>query len=144
VRLSGNVDETYIGGEEPGLRGGRPKGKKVLVGVLVERSQSKGFGRARMVVLPAATGMTIQALVAGHVEPGSTVVTDGLCSYFPAVRGTLHMSGSSAPRKELAGVHQVASLCKRWLLGTYQGSVELAHSLSADPPTGPPAVALCR
>jgi hypothetical protein len=36
-RLSGTmeVDETYIGGEEPGLRGGRAKGKKVLTGIAV-------------------------------------------------------------------------------------------------------------
>lgn len=43
-RLSGNVevDETYIGGEEPGLRGGRAKGKKSLVGIAVERIEPKG------------------------------------------------------------------------------------------------------
>jgi hypothetical protein len=32
VSGGGEVDETYIGGEEPGLSGGRAKGKKVLVG----------------------------------------------------------------------------------------------------------------
>jgi hypothetical protein len=38
-RLHGTVevDETYIGGDEPGLIGGRAKGKKALVGVAVER-----------------------------------------------------------------------------------------------------------
>jgi hypothetical protein len=37
-RLAGTVevDETFIGGPEPGLRGGRARGKKVLVGVAVE------------------------------------------------------------------------------------------------------------
>jgi hypothetical protein len=37
-RLNGRVecDETYIGGEEPRLRGGRRKGKEALVIVAVE------------------------------------------------------------------------------------------------------------
>ena len=34
------VDETYIGGEEPGLSGGRAKGKKALVGIAVERDRA--------------------------------------------------------------------------------------------------------
>ncbi|MHB8190966.1 MAG: transposase, partial [Ferrimicrobium sp.] len=52
-RLTGTVevDETYFGGEEPGLRGGRQKGKKVLVGIAVERREPKGFGRCRMAIL---------------------------------------------------------------------------------------------
>jgi hypothetical protein len=40
------VDETYIGGEELGLRGGRARGKKSLVGVAVERKEPRGYGRA--------------------------------------------------------------------------------------------------
>ena len=46
-RLAGivEVDETYIGGAEPGLRGGRARGKKTLVGVAVEVTQPRGFGR---------------------------------------------------------------------------------------------------
>jgi hypothetical protein len=37
-RLSGvvEVDETYIGGQEAGLSGGRAPGKKVLTGIAVE------------------------------------------------------------------------------------------------------------
>ena len=31
------------------------------------------------------------------------------------------------PYGELPGVHRVASLAKRWLLGTHQGSVNAAH-----------------
>ena len=46
------VDETYIGGEEPGLASGRAKGKKALVAVAVEITEPKGFGRARMQVIP--------------------------------------------------------------------------------------------
>jgi hypothetical protein len=47
-RLTGEVevDESYFGGEEPGLRGGRQKGKKVLVGIAVERTQPRGLAVA--------------------------------------------------------------------------------------------------
>ena len=48
-RLSGTVevDETYIGGEEPGLRGGRARGKKALTGIAVElKSRTDSAGAA--------------------------------------------------------------------------------------------------
>ena len=48
-RLSGRVevDETFIGGEEAGLRGGRARGKKSLVGAWPSRSGShEGTGAA--------------------------------------------------------------------------------------------------
>jgi hypothetical protein len=47
-RLTGmvEVDETYIGGEEPGLRGGRAKGKKLLIGIAVERLPPEVWGAA--------------------------------------------------------------------------------------------------
>ena len=56
-RLSGTVevDETFMGGEEAGLRGGRAKGKKSLVGVAVEVRQPRGYGRCRMEILPDAS-----------------------------------------------------------------------------------------
>jgi len=44
VRLRG-------GGEEPGLRGGRAKGQKALVGVAVELKQPRRYGRSRMASL---------------------------------------------------------------------------------------------
>ena len=42
------VDETFIGGQEPGLRGGRARGKKVLTVIAVEVIKPRGFGRCRM------------------------------------------------------------------------------------------------
>ena len=72
-RLHGDVevDETFIGGEEPGLRGGRQKGKKVLVAVAVDEEQPKGFGRCRMVPIPDASAATLRSFLQDNVEPGA-------------------------------------------------------------------------
>ena len=137
-RLAGlvEVDETFIGGEEHGLRGGRQPGKKVLTGIAVEISEPKGIGRCRMAVLADASAATLGPFVTGNVEPGSRVITDGWVGYNGlASRGCAHErrnQKAAARRGEdpgdlLPAVHRVASLCKRWLLGTHQGSVDPAH-----------------
>ena len=134
-RLAGTVeiDETFIGGEEHGLRGGRQPGKKVLTGIAVEISEPKGIGRCRMAVLADASAASLRPFVAaGNVEPGSRVITDGWVGYNGlASRGYDHErrnQKAAARRGEdpgdlLPAVHRVASLCKRWLLGTHQGRV---------------------
>jgi transposase-like protein len=137
-RLSGTVevDETFIGGEEPGLRGGRARGKKTLVGVAVELKKPKGYGRCRMAPLVDAGAGSLRAFVADHVEPGATVITDGWQGYHGiGGLGFRHDRRSQRaarrrgedPGELLPGVHRVASLAKRWLLGTHQGSVDEAH-----------------
>jgi transposase-like protein len=132
-RLTGvvEVDETFMGGEEPGLRGGRAKGKKLLVGIAVERRQPRGLGRCRMVVLPDAKTDTLRGFLADHVEEGATVITDGWQPYRAATAGRyVHQRQPGAGREAtttLPGVHRVASLAKRWLLGTHQGSADDAH-----------------
>jgi len=136
-RLRGEVevDETYIGGEEPGLRGGRQKGKKALVAVAVERKQPRGFGRCRMVPIPDASAETLRRFLVENVEPGARVITDGWAAYPGATKDlylhepVLGASGADAATL-LPGVHRVSSLAKRWLLGTHQGSVDEAHLAS--------------
>ncbi|MGH2797933.1 MAG: IS1595 family transposase, partial [Thermoleophilaceae bacterium] len=133
-RLAGEVevDESYFGGEEPGLRGGRQKGKKVLVGIAVERREPTGFGRCRMTPLPRASAEALRAFLLDHVEPGARVITDGWGPYAQATTGLYAhdpIPGASGPEahKLLPGSHKVSSLAKRWLLGTHQGSVDDAH-----------------
>ncbi len=137
-RLSGTVevDETFIGGEEAGLPGGRAKGKKSLVGVAVEVRQPRGYGRCRKEILPDASAGSLRPFLTRHVEPGATVITDGWMGYHGiAGLGYTHVRRSQRaarargqdPGKLLPGVHRVASLVKRWLLGTHQGSGEDAH-----------------
>ena len=68
-RLAGTVevDETFIGGEEHGLRGGRQPGKKVLTGIAVEIGEPKGVGQCRMAVLADAS-----VLAAGQTWPAAS------------------------------------------------------------------------
>lgn len=137
-RLAGTVevDETYIGGEEPGLPGGRAFGKKVLTGIAVEVRPPKGIGRCRMAPLADFSSATLVSFIQANVEPGARVITDGLNAYrvLPGhgyaherrVQRTARARGED-PGELLPAVHRVASLCKRWLLGTHQGSVDEAH-----------------
>jgi len=70
-----------MGGEEAGLRGGRAKGKKSLVGVAVEVRQPRGYRRCRMEILPDASAGSLHRFLTRHVEPGATVITDGWTGY---------------------------------------------------------------
>lgn len=140
-RLTGTVevDETYIGGEEPGLRGGRARGKKTLVGIAVEVQEPKGFGRCRMRPLADASSESLHGFVKDHVEASAKVITDGWRGYRGlATLGYVHdprnlaavRAAGEDPGDLLPAVHRVASLAKRWLLGTHQGSADEAHLAS--------------
>ncbi len=140
-RLNGTVevDETYIGGEEAGLAGGRAKGKKSLVGIAVEINEPKGLGRCRMAILADGSAASLDPFVTAHVEPGAKVITDAWQGYAGIkALGYSHDRRSQRaarargedPARLLPGVHRVASLSKRWLLGTHQGAVGSAHLAS--------------
>ena len=136
-RLSGTVeaDETYIGGEEAGLAGGRARGKKVLTGIAVEVSEPRGIGRCRMQILRRVGRLTAPLRDQLHRagREGDHRRMDGL----PRPRRARLRPRAAQPRaarargedpgKLLPAVHRVASLAKRWLLSTHQGSVDEAH-----------------
>jgi len=67
------------------------------------------------------------------VDAGAVVRTDGWAGYNGLVRrGYAHqrtvVSASGDPAHvSMPGVHRVASLLKRWILGTHQGSVGAEH-----------------
>lgn len=137
-KLSGRVevDETYYGGHEPGLRGGRARGKKVLVGIAVEADEAGKLGRCRMRLLKDASAASLTPFVTEHVESGSHVVTDAWSGY-PRLSGASFehearnqraaRQAGEDPDTMLPGVHRIASLFKRWLLGTHQGAVGHEH-----------------
>jgi transposase-like protein len=133
-RLSGTVevDETYVGGPEKGLRG-RQTRTKSIVAIAVETFEPKGFGRVRMYSVPNVSAPSLVGFVCATVEPGSRVRTDAWASYvgLPEAGYThrpTNVSASGSPAHiAMPAVHRVASLLKRWLLGTHQGAVSPWH-----------------
>ena len=124
-RLSGRieVDETYIGGKQEGVRG-RGINSKALV-VIAAEEDGRGIGRIRMQGIPEAYASKLDAFVQESVEPSSTVHTDGWSGYAGLEKkGYLHEVTSlrgqeESPSQLMPRVHRVASLLKRWLLGTH-------------------------
>jgi transposase-like protein len=133
-RLGGRVevDETYVGGEEAGVAG-RYTQKKAIVVVVIEVHEPQGFGRIRLRQVPDVSGHSLLGFIHDAVAPGSVILTDGWKSYdglagSPYRREKIVLSASGDPAHvALPGVHRVAALLKRWLLGTLQGAVSRKH-----------------
>jgi len=130
-RLSGiiEVDETLVGGKRPGKRGRGAEGKELVL-IAVEDKGSNGIGRIRLKHIPDASGPTLKQAIVEMVEPGSTIRTDGWSGY-NGLEGYKHIVVSHD--EEEPGhdptplVHRIASLLKRWLLGTLQGGQQFSH-----------------
>jgi len=128
-RLGGQVevDETYLGAVEAGA-GRRHLRSKALVAIAAQ-IDGKGIGRIRLRRIPAASTSPLVAFVKHAVKPGSVVITDGWEAYAGLKQeGFKHrprvISGSSKTASALLPrVRRVASLFKRWLLGTHQGAL---------------------
>ena len=132
-RLTGSVevDETYVGGLEEGMRGRQTETKALVV--IAAQEDGAGIGRIRMRCVPDASAKSLMVFVEDSVEPGSLIHTDGWPAYDSAKsKGYRHrvtvLSGKKKSASELLPrVHRVASLLKRWLLGTHQGAVSREH-----------------
>lgn len=130
-RLSGvvEVDETFIGGKRPG-KVGRLGGRALVV--IAAQEDGQRIGRVRLVRVPNASAASLYAAIGQSVESGSTIRTDDWRGYRALGRkGYVHQTirAFMAPVGEdpLPLVGRVASLLKRWLLGTHQGAVRPSH-----------------
>lgn len=132
-RLSGlvEVDETYVGGEAEGPRG-RGSAKKSIVVIAVEEKEY-GIGRVRLRRRDDASHASLTGFIQDVVTIGSTIRTDGWTGYNGLQKLGYEHDAKNISRSEesaeelLPHVHRVASLLKRWLLGTLQGSVGEKH-----------------
>jgi len=126
-RLTGEieVDETYVGGPEEGKRG-REIEKKSIVVVAAEKN-GRAIGRIRLKRVKDVSGESLLDFIREAVAPGATIHTDGWKGYIglPAAaykhRVTVISGGDEQAHEVMPRVYNVASLLKRWLIGTLQG-----------------------
>jgi transposase-like protein len=125
------VDETWIGGEQAGLRGSRQlKHRRAALVLVAVEKRGHASGRVRMSVIPDFKAATIMSFLTQHVAPGSTIYTDGLKSFSGLLEaGFKHVARSQPLRSELRkGAKSAVPLADRaignlqqWLIGTYHG-----------------------
>lgn len=120
------IDETFVGGIRSKARGGRSPLGKAVVAIAVDARP----GRVRLERLPNTAKDTMTEFVLSNVERGSIVHTDAYAGYNDLgrydFRHTLtNMSSADAldAHVSMPHAHRVASLLKRWLLGTHQGGM---------------------
>src|SRR5271157_3914302 len=99
--------------------------------LMVSGDSENAIGRIRLSVLENAAGETLAKAVQAAVEPGSLVRSDGLAGYsFLPDYGYIHVPSfhkEATPGDATPLAHRVASLLKRWWLGTHQGAIRPDH-----------------
>jgi transposase-like protein len=125
------MDDTWVGGPQPGLRGSRQlKGRKAAIVLAAVERRGGASNRIRMAAVPDFKQTTMLGFVTQHVAPGSTVYTDGLKGFEGMqAAGVRHVPQTQPLTSELRrGVPSVVPLAdraignlKQWLIGTYHG-----------------------
>ena len=114
------IDESYVGGAEPG-KPGRAAEKKAIIVAAVEK-RGPGCGRVRLGLIANVSATALLGFVQKQLGGNETAHTDGWTGY-----AKLGKTGYQHIVSVLSRVHLVFSLLKRWILGTHQGSVSLKH-----------------
>ena len=125
-KLSGKVevDEFFIGGQKPGKRGRGSNGKSIVVAA-VQRKGRK-IGRIRLQLVDDCSSDSLTTFIDQNIEDGSHVITDGWKGYVPIDQDRydhhqVFLSKSKDKSSALSGVHLIASLIKRLIIGTFHG-----------------------
>jgi len=112
--LSGHIeiDETYIGGRKPKIKGftGRgAKGKTIVFGML-ERN-----GSVRAGPVPNASGKILAPIIMKNVQRGSVVSSDEWGAYYSLAKwGYTHGKVQHRKKQYVSGIHHVNSLEGYW------------------------------
>ena len=117
------VDEVFIGGKKSGKRGRGAEGKSIIA-VAVEVKGEK-TGRVRLAKIQDASSKSLIGFIENNIEKSSIVITDEWPSYnklssMEYTHKTEKATIDDDKEEILPNVNKIASLLKRWLLGTHQ------------------------
>jgi transposase-like protein len=125
------IDDTWVGGTQAGLRGSRQlKGRKAALVLVAVEKRGRGSGRVRMAVIPNFQSTILIGFIKQNVTPGSTIYTDGLKSFTGVTEaGYRHVARTQPLRIDLRkGAKSAVPLADRaignlqqWLIGTHHG-----------------------
>jgi transposase-like protein len=117
------VHEVLIGGKTSGKLGRGAEGKSLIA--VAGEVKGRKTGSVKLEKIPDATGKSLIKFIERNIETSSTIFTDGWSDYSVLEKmGYIHKVQKSVVREDdeeiLPNVHRIASLLKRWLLGTHQ------------------------
>jgi transposase-like protein len=125
------IDDTWVGGTQAGIRGSRQlKGRRAALVLVAVEKRGKASGRLRMAVISDFKANTINRFLTQNVAPGATIYTDGLKTFTGLEEmGFKHVPRIQPLRSELRkGAKSVVPLADRaigilqqWLVGTHHG-----------------------
>ena len=137
------IDETYIGGEHEGGRRGRGSENKKLVVIAVQLEKIKtdkphdllrGYRLAKIRAkhIENASKAELHSFITDNIATGSTLYRDDWSGYSNIDEAgytskVVKMSEAEDDQEKLPHVHLAISLIDRWILGTYQGSIDEFH-----------------
>jgi transposase-like protein len=128
------VDETYLALTDRitpiSAVGRKSNTTKVLVAIAVEMLQPKGFGRIRVQQIDRGDQENLMPFIKTSIRAGSLIHSDGSPAYRQLQengyrhRQTVHLGSVTPAHESMPGVHRVASLLQRWMMGTHHGGVQ--------------------
>ena len=105
----------------------------IQIAVAVEIIHPKGFGRIRVQQIKAGDQTHLLPFIQASVLPGTKIRTDGSAAYRGLKESgyehqqTVHLGAKTPAHESMPGVHRVAALLQRWMMGTHHGAVQPAQ-----------------
>ena len=123
------VDKSYLAltDREKTLdkQGKKSSTTKILVAIAVEIKEPKGFGRIRIQQIDKGDTENLLSFIRGSVDLDASIHSDGSGAYLKLQKEgyghqrTIHLGSDIPAHETMPGVHRVAALLQRWLLGNH-------------------------